>query len=128
MSKSEREYLSKRLQQIMDLAYQRGQVTASELEEILPGKPSNSTVRTQLRTLEDRGYLKRPDEGKYVYVPTKAKPSAAKAAMQRFLETFVDGSLEQALATLLSAKEQKLTDEELDRLRKMIDEAKGDIN
>jgi len=126
MARDHNEYLSKRFQQIMDIAYERGRVTAVDVENELPGSPSNSTVRTQLRTLEERGLLRHSEEsGKFVYVPTRPKPNAAKSAMQKFLRTFVDGSAEKALATLLSAKETELTDDELDRLRKMIDDAKS---
>jgi BlaI family transcriptional regulator, penicillinase repressor len=125
MAKRSSDYLSPREQQIMELVYQRGRVSATELEEALPGSPSNSTVRTHLRLLEQRGHLSHvEEEGKFVYLPTRAKPNAAKSAMKRFLTTFVDGSVEEAFATLLSAKETKLTPEELDRLAKMIEDAK----
>ncbi len=89
----------------MDIAYKQGTITASDLEQQLPGQPSNSTVRTQLRVLEERGLLVRFDlEGRYAYRPAKPKPNAAKQAMQRFLQTFVDGSLDKALTTLLSER------------------------
>lgn len=118
-------YLSARFQQIMDLAYKHGKITAADLERDLPGNPSNSTVRTQLRVLEERGLLVRFDlDGRYGYKPAKPRPSAAKQAMQRFLQTFVDGSLDRALTTLLSAKETDLTDEDIDRLQAILDEAK----
>ncbi len=117
-------YLSKRGQQIMEIAYERGRITATELEAELPGSPSNSTVRTQLRILEERGNLTHLQEnGRFVYMPARTKPSAARAAMQRFLRTFVDGSLEKALVTLLSAKEAELSAEELERLKRIVDEA-----
>lgn len=121
----EHEYLSKRFQQIMEIAYRQGQVTAADLERELPGSPNNSTVRTQLRVLEERGQLVRFEEnGRYAYRPANEKPSAAKAMMQRFLSTFVDGSVEQALSTLISAKGAQLTDEEIERLQQMLEEAK----
>ncbi|HEY3780177.1 MAG TPA: BlaI/MecI/CopY family transcriptional regulator [Fimbriimonadaceae bacterium] len=127
--KTDEEYLSKRLQQIMDLVYERGRITAVELEQELPGSLSNSTVRTQLRTLEERGHLRHEDqEGRFVYFPTRLKPNAAKSAMQRFLKTFVSGSAEQALTTLLSAKESELSDSDLVRLQKIIEDAKSGRN
>jgi predicted transcriptional regulator len=120
------EYLSKRFQQIMEAIYQKGQATASEIEESLPGSPSNATVRTQLRVLEERGLVKhRVERGKFIYEAVQPKPNAAVAAMRRFLQTFVDGSLEQGLATLLTAKETELGPEDLARLRRIIDEAEG---
>jgi BlaI family penicillinase repressor len=121
----EHEYLSKRFQQIMDLAYRQGHITAADLEKELPGAPANSTVRTQLRVLEERGHLTRSEEnGRYVYRPAHAKPNAAKATMQRFLNIFVDDSLEQALSTLLSAKGADLTDADIERLQQMLERAK----
>jgi predicted transcriptional regulator len=119
------DYLSRRFREIMDLVYERGQVTAADLEISLSGNPSNSTIRTQLRTLEDRGHLTHTEEeGRFVYRPAHAKPNAARAAMKRFLQTFVDGSAEQALATLLSAKEAELSEADFERLQVLIDEAR----
>ena len=125
MAKNGPEYLSKRFQEIMDVAYQKGEVTAADLEAGLAGNPSNSTVRTQLRQLEERGQLVRFDSpGGYVYRPARPRQNAALAAMQRFLQTFVDGSAEKALGTLLTAKEADLSDADLDRLQQVIEAAK----
>ncbi|HWA83459.1 MAG TPA: BlaI/MecI/CopY family transcriptional regulator, partial [Fimbriimonadaceae bacterium] len=55
-------YLSKREQQIMELVYQRERLTAAEAMELLPGSPSNSTVRTFLRILEEKGKLRHVEE------------------------------------------------------------------
>jgi BlaI family penicillinase repressor len=122
---AQHEYLSKRFQQIMDIAYRQGQVTAADLEKELSGSPNNSTVRTQLRILEERGHLSRTEEnGRYIYRPAREKPNAAKATMQRFLQVFVDDSLEQALSTLLSAKGADLTDADIERLQAMLEAAK----
>ena len=124
MAKQGEEYLSRRFQQIMEVIYAKEQATASEVEEALPGSPTNSTVRTQLRELEARGLLRHTvEKGKFYYEPTRPKPSAAVAAMQRFLQTFVDGSIEQAFVTMLSANEADLTDSDLARLREIIDQA-----
>ncbi len=119
------EYMSRRYREIMDIVYQRGQVTATDLEKSLSGNPANSTIRTQLRTLEQRGYLIHEEEdGRFIYRAAHSKPSAARVAMQRFLQTFVNGSAEGALATLLSAKEAELTDEDFDRLQHLIEMAR----
>ena len=109
----------------MDVAYRQGTITAADLERQLDGNPSNSTVRTQLRVLEQRGFLIRFDQdGHYAFRPARPRQNAAVAAMQRFLQTFVDGSVEMALGTLLTAKEADLSDEELDRLQALIETAK----
>jgi len=118
------EYLSRRFQQIMEILYEKERAPATEVEEALPGSTTNSTVRTQLRELESRGLLRHTvEKGKFYYEPTRPKPTAAVSAMRRFLQTFVDGSLEQAFVTMLSVKETDLTEMDLARLRQIIDEA-----
>ena len=124
MANESHRYLSKRLQQIMDLAYEKGPISATDLERDLSGSPANSTVRTQLRQLEDRGLLRHYEEdGRFLYVPTEPPQVAARSAMRKFLNAYFKGSLDLALETLISAKEADLDDEEFDRLRKVIDEA-----
>jgi predicted transcriptional regulator len=49
--------LTRRERQIMDILYKRGRATASEVMEDLPGHPHSSTVRTQLRVLEEKGHV-----------------------------------------------------------------------
>ena len=118
-------YLTKREHQIMDIIYQRERVTAAELEAALSGAPANSTVRTQLRVLERKGHLRHEEvEGRFVYLPTHARPSAARAALDSLLDTFFSGSVEQAFATLLSSKAHQLTKEDLDRLAALVEQAK----
>ena len=127
MARTPHDYLSKRFQEIMDIAYRQGTITAADLERLLAGNPANSTVRTQLRVLEERGHLVRIEQGGYyAYRPARPKQNAAVAAMQRFLQTFVDGSVEMALGTLLTAKEADLTDEDLARLQQLIEAAKNE--
>jgi BlaI family penicillinase repressor len=117
-------YLSRRLQQIMDLAYERGSIAATDVEG-LAHAPANSTARTQLRVLEEKGCLAhREENGRFLYSPTHPKPSAAKEAMQHFLQTFVDNNASMALTTLLSARDADLTEQELDELEQVIREAR----
>jgi BlaI family transcriptional regulator, penicillinase repressor len=119
------EYLTKREQQIMEIMYGRESATATEVQEALDNTLSNSSVRTHLRILEEKGHLTHQEaEGRFVYRPTRAKHSAAQSALQRVLQTFFAGSTEAAVATLLSAKEADLSEEELDRLSQMIERAR----
>ena len=125
MPKKPQEYLNPREQQIMEIAYQKERTTASELEGLLPGSPSNSTVRTLLRILEKKGQLKHvEEEGRFVYSPARPRPAAARTALDNVLRTFFHGSVEQAFATLLSSKEAQLTEGELDRLAAMVTKAR----
>ena len=118
-------HLSRRERQIMDIIYQRGQATAQDIQDNLPDPPSYSAVRAMLRLLEEKGYLKHQLDGqRYVFLPTLAREKARKSALKQMLETFFDGSTEQAVAALLSLSRTKLKQDELERLSHMIEEAR----
>lgn len=109
----------------MDLAYERGSIIATDLEADLPGKPSNSAVRSFLRTLETKGFLAHVEEGgKFIYRPTNERSSVARGEATRLVNTFFGGEISSVLATLLSEKDLAVSDQELDEMRRMIDEAK----
>jgi predicted transcriptional regulator len=117
--------LSRRERQIMDILYRRGRVTAAEVMEELPGNPSYSTVRTQLRVLETKGHVRHEEEGlRYVYAPAVARRAARRSAVRHLVETFFDGSAEKAVAALLGGEAARLSDEELERIAAIIDKAR----
>lgn len=118
-------YLSRREQQIMELVYQRERVTAAEVTELLPGEASNSTVRTMLRLLEEKGKLRHIEKGgKYIYLPVEPRQASGRSALLRVAETFFRGSIGDVVVTLLSEDGYKLSDEELDRLQEAIEKAR----
>jgi len=109
----------------MDLAYRHGRLTTSEATDLLSGSPSNSTVRTLLRILEEKGQLRHTEEeGKYVYVPVVPRKSAASQALRGVIRNFFSGSVGDVVATLISESGAAMSDEELDRLQRLIDEAR----
>jgi BlaI family transcriptional regulator, penicillinase repressor len=117
--------LSRRERQIMDILYQRGKASASEVREAMPDAPSYSAVRAMLRILEEKGHLKHQEEGlKYVYAPTVARDKAKRSAVKHLLDTFFNGQPEQIMAALLDVSSTHLTREELDRMSEMIEKAK----
>jgi BlaI family transcriptional regulator, penicillinase repressor len=117
--------LSRRERQIMDILYQRGKASASDVREAMPDAPSYSAVRAMLRVLEDKGHVKHQAEGlKYVYVPTVARDKAKRSAVKHLLDTFFKESPEQVVAALLDVSSTRLTHEELDRMAEMIEKAK----
>ena len=125
MTQSTHQRLSRRERQIMDIIYQLGQASAAEVLENMPDAPSYSAVRAMLRLLEEKGYLKHDTDGpRYVFVPTVNRDKARKSALQQMLQTFFDGSTEEAVATLLSMSRARLSKDELDRLSEMIEEAR----
>jgi predicted transcriptional regulator len=125
MTQSTHERLSRRERQIMDIIYKLGQASAAEVLENMADAPSYSAVRAMLRLLEEKGYLKHDTDGpRYVFVPTLNREKARKSALQQMLQTFFDGSTEEAVATLLNMSRPELSTDELDRLSKMIEEAR----
>ena len=117
--------LSRRERQIMDILYQRGKASASEVREAMEAAPGYSAVRAMLRVLEEKGHVKHQAEGlKYVYVPVVARDKAKRSAVKHVMETFFNGSAEQIVAALLDVASTRLTREELDRMSAMIEQAK----
>ena len=117
--------LTRRERQIMDVLYRRTRATAAEVMGELPGEPNYSTVRTQLRVLEDKGHVRHEEEGgRYVYAPAVPRHAARKSALKHLVETFFDGSAEQVVAAVLGGEASRLSDEELDRVSAMIDKAR----
>jgi predicted transcriptional regulator len=116
--------LSRREQQIMDLVYERGTIVAGELEAALPGQPSNSAVRAHLRTLEAKGLLSHTEEqGRFVYRPTKPQEAVARGELSRLLTSFFGGSVTAVVSTLLDQERERLSEDDVAELRKMIDRA-----
>ena len=119
--------LSRRERQIMDILYQRGKSSATEVREAMPDAPSYSAVRAMLRVLEDKGHVRHQAEGlKYVYLPTVTREKAKRSAVKHLLDTFFHDSPEQVVAALLDVSSTRLTREELDRMSQMIENAKGE--
>ena len=117
--------LTRRERQIMDVLYRRGRATAADVMADLPGEPNYSTVRTQLRVLEDKGHVRHDEEGlRYVYAPAVPRHAARKSALKHLVETFFDGSAEQVVAAVLGGEASRLSDEELDRVSALIDKAR----
>jgi len=117
--------LSRRERQIMDILYQKGRATGSEIHQSLPDAPSYSAVRAKLRVLEQKGHVRHEAEMlRYVYVPTLARQTARRSALRHMLATFFDGSVEQAMAAMLDLSDARLGKEDLDRISALIEAAK----
>src|ERR1043165_7681997 len=113
--------LTRRERQIMDVLYRLGRATAGDVLKELPGEPNYSTVRTQLRVLEEKGHVRHEERGlRYVYEPAVPRSSARKSALRHLVETFFDGSAEGAVAALLGGEGTKLSDEQLDRIADLV--------
>ena len=116
--------LSRRERQIMDILYRQGRATAGEVMEALSGNPTYSTVRTQLRVLEEKGHVRHEEQGlNYVYIPAVPRTAARRSALRHLVETFFDGSAEGAVAALLGGEGARLSSEELERIGELVKKA-----
>lgn len=120
------EKLTRREREIMDALFALGdRGTAEEIRARLSDPPSYSAARAMLVKLEKKGFVRHREEGlRYVYTPTKSRGSAQKNALQKIVNVFFGGSPEQTMTALL--KQEKWTDEELDRLRAEIENVRKD--
>jgi predicted transcriptional regulator len=119
--------LTRRERQIMDILFRRGRATATQVMEELPGTPSYSTVRTQLRVLEEKGHVRHEEEGpRYVYVAAVPRHAARKSALRHLVNTFFDGSAEKVVAALLGGEGARLSDEQLQRVAELVEKARKD--
>jgi BlaI family transcriptional regulator, penicillinase repressor len=117
--------LTRRERQIMDILYRRGRATATEVMADLPGTPSYSTVRTQLRVLEAKGHVLHQEEGvRFVYTPALPRRAARRSALRHLVDTFFEGSTEKVVGALLGGERAPLTEEELDRIAALVAKAK----
>jgi predicted transcriptional regulator len=115
--------LTRRERQIMDVVFWQRQATVQEICAGLPDPPTPMAVRRMLAVLLEKGFLKRHKQGReYVYSPRQSKQRAGLAALRQVLKTFFDGSVEAALATYFEKPGAELSDAELERLSKLIDE------
>jgi len=109
----------------MDALYALGRATAAEIRVRLDGSPSDSTVRTQLRVLEAKGHVRHEEQGlRYVYVPTVPRHSARRSALRHLVETFFDGSAAKAVAALVGGEGTRVSDEDLDRIARLVEDAR----
>ena len=117
--------LTRREREIMDILYRRERATAHEVMSELADPPSYSAVRTFLRLLEERGHVRHEQDGaRYVYMPTVARREAQRSAISHVVDTFFDGSIEDAVAALVESSKPKLSKDELERIATLIAKAK----
>src|SRR5881398_2684712 len=121
MKKPKPNALARRERQIMDVLYKLERATVAEVLRKLADQPSYSTVRAQLRVLEEKGHVRHEEEGlRYVYLPCVPREVARRSALRHLVETFFEGSTEKAVAALLGGEVSRISSEELDRLASLI--------
>ena len=117
--------LSRRERQIMDVLFRRGRATAAEVMADLPGQSSSSTVRTQLRVLENKGHVRHEDDGvRFTYMPVARRDTVRKSALRHVVDTFFDGSTEKTVAALLGGDGARVGEAEMERIAALIEKAR----
>lgn len=118
-------HLSRRESQIMDVVYNLREASVADVVARMPDKPGYNTVRNTMAILERKGYLCHRQEGqKYLYSPTDTVDSAKNSAVTHLLRTFFDGSLPQAVQAMLGTPDIRLTQDDLDEISALINEAR----
>ena len=117
--------LGRRERQIMDIVVRRGRASAADVLDELPDPPSYSSVRSMLRLLEEKGFLRHEWDGpRYVYLSTADPEQMRRSAARHMLATFFNNSMESAVSAMLGAADRPPTDEELKRLARLIEDAR----
>ena len=115
-------HLSRRERQIMDILHRRGRATVAEVLSELTGEPAYSTVRAQLRVLEEKGHVRHEEEQlRYVYLPAQSHRVASRSALKHVLDTFFQGSPEQVVEALLGKDGSGVSREALDRIADLVE-------
>jgi BlaI family penicillinase repressor len=130
--------LTRRERQIMDILYRRGRATAAEVMADLAAAaaavrggsgtrtwtPTSSTVRTQLRVLEEKGHVRHEEHGlRYIYLPAVPRHAARRSALRHLMDTFFDGSAEKVVAAVLGGEATRISEEELSRIADLVERA-----
>ena len=117
--------LPPREREIVDLLYERGDLTAAEISIALYGQPGGSAVRTMLSRLEHKGFVRRTDSANgYLYRPAVPDSQARKTALKELVRVFFHGSPAGAATALLDMSE-RIDETELDELEVLIARARA---
>jgi predicted transcriptional regulator len=118
-------HLGRRERQIMDVVYRLGECSVADVLAQLPDPPSYSSVRTMLRLLESKGFLKhRRDGNRYLYTATEPRSRASRSAVRHLLRTFFRGSATDAVAAILEDSSDKISPDDFERMARMIEESR----
>ena len=124
----ERPDLSRRERQIVDALHRLGGGSAAEIRDAIPEPPTTTAVRTLLRILEQKGHVRRRQDGpRFIYSAAETPGRAQRGALRHVLRTFFGGSPEDLLATLVDLPEaRKLRKRDLDRLQGLVRDSRED--
>jgi BlaI family transcriptional regulator, penicillinase repressor len=113
--------LTDREAEFMEVLWERGPSTVSEVREQLQDNLAYTTVLTILRNLEGKGYVGPSKDGRaHRYAPLVKREAARRSALADLSEKLFKGSAELLLTQLVS--DQKLSDAQIKRIRKLLDQ------
>ncbi|MDJ0835606.1 MAG: BlaI/MecI/CopY family transcriptional regulator [Acidobacteriota bacterium] len=117
--------LSKREQEVMELLYRQGEMSASDIQAGMTDAPTNSAVRSILRLLVEKGHALRKQDGfRYLYAPAVGRDQAGRSALKNLLKTFFQGSPQKAFVQLVDLSKEEMAEEDWERLSNLIQKAK----
>lgn len=127
MTPDDLQKLSARERQIMDALFRHEEASVSTIREELPDPPTASAIRTMLMRLANKGHVTSRREGsRNVYAPVRPREEAGRSAVHRLVATFFGGSATRTVAAILDEAAAELSEEELDRLARLVDEARSE--
>lgn len=125
MGGKEPSQLGRREREILEIVFQLEEASVADVIGRMANPPAYDSVRTMLRLLERKGFVKHRQDGtKYVYRPTQRKSSASRSALSHLMATFFENSVADTVAAALDLKSDDLSQEELDKLQELIDNAR----
>ncbi len=123
--KKDSSQLGRREREILDIVFRLEEASVGQVMEQMADPPAYDSVRTMLRLLERKRFVKHREDGtKYVYRPTQSRALASKSALLHLMATFFENSVADTMAAALDLKSDNLSDEELAKLQTLIDKAR----
>jgi BlaI family transcriptional regulator, penicillinase repressor len=113
--------LAEREADLMEVLWDHGPSTVAEVRKRLKVRLAYNTVLSILRTLESKGYVGHEEEGRaHRYLPRVAREAARRSALRQLSAKLFKGSVELVMTSLVA--DQKLSDAEVERIRKLLDQ------
>lgn len=118
--------LGKRERQIVEILFRLGEASVAEVRSALPDPPGYSAVRGMLNLLAKKNVVRFRREGKrYLYRAAASKRKTGRSALRSLVRNFFGDQPAEAVAALVDGWAGKLTDDDLARIKRLIDESGG---
>ena len=125
MKDQQSRYLSKRERQIMDILYQLGKASVSDIVQRMADDTSYDSVRITLGILAKKGHvIYHRENRRYIYSPKIPSEKASRTAVRSLMQTFFGGSPSKAILTMLDVSSEKLSGEEIERIAEWLKKEK----